>query len=73
MNDGTGNGRGVGYTENSDTIYFDQISDEEKGCGTLFSMQKQLCMELCQKHLTHYEKEGIAFLQRIIATNETWV
>ncbi len=27
----------------------------------LFPMQKHH-MELCQKHLTHYEKEGIAFL-----------
>ncbi len=23
--------------------------------------------------MTHYEKEGIAFLQRIIAINETWL
>ncbi len=35
--------------------------------------QKQSRMILCQKHLTHYEKEGIAFLQRIIAIHETWV
>ncbi len=38
----------------------------------LFPVQKQH-MELCQKHLTHYEKEGIVFLQWTIAIDETWV
>ncbi len=37
----------------------------------LFSMQKQRCMELCQKHLIYYEKEGIVFLQQIITIDET--
>ncbi len=39
----------------------------------LFTAQKQYRMELYQKHLTGYKKEGIAFLQRIITINETCV
>ncbi len=39
---------------------------------TLFTRQKHH-IELCQKHLTHYEKEGIVFLQRVIAIDETCV
>ncbi len=39
----------------------------------LFPAWKQHCIELCQKHLTHYEKEGITFLQWIISIDETWV
>ncbi len=30
-------------------------------------------MKLCQKHLTHYKKEGIVFLLQIITMDETWV
>ncbi len=39
----------------------------------LFPVQKQGHMELCQKHLTRYKKEGIGFLQQTITINETWV
>ncbi len=39
----------------------------------LFPAQKLCCMERCQKYLTRYKKEGIVFLQRIIASDETWV
>ncbi len=39
----------------------------------LFTMQNQHCMELNQKHLTSYKEKGMAFLQQIIAINETWV
>ncbi len=37
----------------------------------LFPTQKQRRMEQCYKHLTCYRKEGIVFLQRIIAIDET--
>ncbi len=36
----------------------------------LFSSQRQ-CLMKYQEHLTYDEKEGIAFLQRIITINET--
>ncbi len=39
----------------------------------LFPKQKQHYMELCQKHSTRWEEEGIVFLQRIITIDETWV
>ncbi len=39
----------------------------------LFPTQKWCHMELCQKHWTRYKKERIAFLQRIIAIDESWV
>ncbi len=38
----------------------------------LFPMPKQCRMELCQKHLTHCSKKGIAFLQRIIPIDGTY-
>ncbi len=56
-------------TKNNDTWQFKRISEEGKGCGTvgttymLFFMQKQCRMEPCQKHLTCYKKEGMAFFQ----------
>ncbi len=37
----------------------------------VFPMQKHHHMELCQKHLICYEKEGIAHWQRIISIGET--
>ncbi len=79
MNDGAGNGRGITYTENNDTAHFYLISDEKKKVVArwvphmLFSVQKQHYMELCQKHLARYKKEGIVLLQQIIAIDETWV
>ncbi len=33
MNDSVRNGRGIRYTKNNDTLHFNQISDEEKGCS----------------------------------------
>ncbi len=67
------------YTKNNDTLHFNQISDEEK-CFVaqwvphmLFPTQKQYRVELCQKYLTCYKKQGVPFLQRIIAINETHV
>jgi len=36
-------------------------------------LHKQMCLDICQQNLDHYDKEGDAFLDRIITVDETWV
>ncbi len=69
VNDGAGDGRVSSILKA--TIH-------HIGCCTgiphmLFPVQKQHRMVLCQKLLTHYEKERIVFLQQIITIYDTWM
>ena len=39
----------------------------------LTEVHKQICMDICQKHLDHYGNKRDIFLDRIITSDETWV
>ncbi len=77
-NDGVGNERSISYTENNDTLHFNKISDEEKGCDVVGTAHAVFCTKTVEYGTVRNiwlvtKKEEIKFLRRIITIDETWV